>query len=375
MKRPPSDARLVRDAPVRHRQGVDSPRVDWRFAVAATLVLTCLFTLQASGLDGAAPFHLLHRRQGITWGTWMLLTPAIIAVQRRMLVGRGWQPRWWLQQALWAVAFAAAAAAIFAALRAAGGPFRDILGPQTVTSLGSFFAGDLLRYAIIALAYQAFASSGLARARETQAATLRAELAEARLATIEGRLHPHFLFNTLNAIATLVRENPAAAEAMVEQLSEVLRASLTSHPTRQVDLEEELHLTEQYLAIQQARFQDRLTATVEATREAREGRVPQLILQPLVENAIRHGIGPRESGGSIRVSAAVQGDALVMVVEDDGLGMANASPASAGTGLGLSSVRARLTHLYGSNHRFEAASLEPSGTRVVITLPYLAAEG
>jgi two-component sensor histidine kinase len=350
----------------------DFPRVDWRFAVAATLVLTCLLTLQASGLDGAAPFHLLHRRQGITWGTWLLLTPAIIAAQRRMPVGRGWQPRWWIRQVLVAIAFAGASAAIFTLLRTVGGSFREILGPTTLATLRSFFAGDLLRYAMIALGYQAFASSGLARARETQAATLRAELAEARLASIEGRLHPHFLFNTLNAIATLVRENPAAAEAMVEQLSELLRASLTSHPTRQVDLEEELHLTKQYLAIQQARFQDRLRVSFAIDPDTRSALVPNLMLQPLVENAIRHGIAPRASKGHVEVGARRRngGGVLELWVIDDGVGEDPRGVHRDGVGLG--NTRARLRSLYGTHHRFEAVGKPNEGFAVRMEIPFRA---
>jgi LytS/YehU family sensor histidine kinase len=134
-----------------------------------------------------------------------------------------------------------------------------------------------------------------------------------------------------------------------------------------------LDFLSKYLEIEQTRFRDRLTVVFDVRPDTFDALVPNLILQPLVENAIRHGIGPRESGGSIRVTATVDGAALVMVVEDDGVGMGNAPAAGAGAGLGLSSVRLRLNHLYGGSHRFETANLRPSGTRVLISVPYQAA--
>jgi LytS/YehU family sensor histidine kinase len=113
-----------------------------------------------------------------------------------------------------------------------------------------------------------------------------------------------------------------------------------------------------------------LHATLEASGAARRGQVPQLILQPLVENAVRHGIGPRESGGSLTVTAAVEHENLVMTVEDDGVGIGNAPAEQAGSGLGLSSVKSRLAHLYGARQRFEVSARSPTGTRVTITMPY-----
>lgn len=349
----------------------DAPRVEWRFIVAVTLVVTCLFTIESMGWNAAPPFGIVHKRQAITWGIWLALTPAIIAMARRRPFGQGTRPQWLWSNLLLGGLFATASTAIAAALRALFGvSTSDAFGPATITSIGSNLAGDLLRYALIAGSYQAFAYYRTVREREALEARLRADLAEAKLANLEGRLHPHFLFNTLNSIAALVRKDPRAAETMVEQLSELLRASLMAHPLREVTLEEELRLTEQYLAIQGVRFRDRLCATLEASGTTRQARVPQLILQPLVENAVRHGIAPRESGGSITVTASVDRERLIMTVEDDGVGIGNAPAERAGTGLGLKSVESRLVHLYGTQQQFEVRPRSPSGTTVTITMPY-----
>lgn len=343
----------------------DRPRIDWRFAALATLVVTCLFTLQSMGRSGAPPFSVAHRHELMAWGIWLALTPAVIAVGRRLPLGAGTPVRWLWQHLIAGSLFAVASLGIAAALHTMLG-----LSAPDGSSWWTRLAGELLRYSIIAMAYQAVASYRQARERETLAAKLRAELAESKLANLEGRLHPHFLFNTLNSIAALVRVDPRAAETMVEQLSELLRASLTVHPEQEVSLEEELDLTEQYLAIQRTRFRDRLRTSVDAGPEARRGRVPRLILQPLVENAIRHGIAPLESGGIVSVAAAIERDRLVLTIEDDGVGIGNAPKEQAGSGLGLRSVQARLAHLYGAAQRFEVDARPPSGTRITIALPY-----
>jgi signal transduction histidine kinase len=349
------------------------PRIDWRFAVGATLALTCLFTIQSMGLDGGPPFGIVHHRQMISWGIWLGLTPAIIAVARRRPLGATGRGAWLGRQVLIGLGFAGVATAASITFRIGFG-LADRAPALSAGSIIPSLAGDLLRYALVALAYQAFAYHRAVRERDAIAARLRVDLAEAKLASLEGRLHPHFLFNTLNSIAALVRDDPRAAETMVEQLSELLRASLKAHPLREVPLDEELRLTEQYLAIQSVRFQDRLHTTVTATSAARRGQVPQLILQPLVENAVRHGIAPRESGGSLTVTAAVQNDQLIVTVEDDGVGIGNAPADQAGSGLGLSSVKARLEHLYGAGG-FVVAPRRPTGTTITLTMPYRVAVG
>jgi signal transduction histidine kinase len=343
----------------------DRPRVDWRFAALATLAVTCLFTLQNQGHAGAPPFPVAHRRELVAWGIWLALTPLIVVASRRVVLGAGSGAGWLARQLLLGTGFALASLGL-------SGVLDPVLGAGVgpAGGLGPRFAGELLRYAIIAMAYQTVASYRAAHERETLAARLRAELAEAKLANLEGRLHPHFLFNTLNSIAALVRVDPRAAETMVEQLSDLLRASLTAHPQREVPLDDELKLVEQYLAIQRTRFQDRLTVRLDASADARRGRVPQLLLQPVVENAVRHGIAPRESGGSVAVAARVERDELVMTVEDDGVGIGNAPPGQAGSGLGLASIEARLRHLYGAAQRCRIEPVAPSGTRVVIAVPF-----
>jgi len=160
---------------------------------------------------------------------------------------------------------------------------------------------------------------------------------------------------------------------MIGQLSDLLRASLKADPLREVALSDELKLVEQYLAIQQTRFQDRLRATLSASDAAQRAYLPYLILQPLVENAVRHGISPRESGGQLWLDANQVDDRLVITIEDDGVGMGNAPPELAGSGVGLGGVKSRLQHLYGPDHRLDVEARRPSGTRVRIEIPYHAA--
>jgi two-component system, LytTR family, sensor kinase len=249
----------------------------------------------------------------------------------------------------------------------------NVFGDLGGASVAAFYLNigrNYLTYGMIAAVYQAVAYNRMIRERDREAARMALDLAEAKLSTLENKLRPHFLFNTLNAIAALVREDPASAEAMVGQLSDLLRASLRTDVRTEVRLEDELHLVRQYLAIQQVRFQDRLTVSVDAGDDARAAFVPQLILQPLVENAVRHGIAPRESGGSVWVSAEQPNGRLRLTVEDDGVGIGNAPASNAGSGIGLEGLKSRLAHLYGQDHRVDVMERKPSGTRVMIEIPY-----
>jgi two-component system, LytTR family, sensor kinase len=350
------------------------PRVDWRLTVMCTSVLTILFTTQQQLNQTEAthaPVLLTLTRQTIVWGVWLLLTPPIVIAARRYPFGDASRTRWVLGQLLLGGLFALVHSIIGSAIRMGIGiAVYDNLVDATLASFLLGIGRNYLTYGLIAAIYQAVAYHQTIRERDREAARLAVDLAEARLATLENRLRPHFLFNTLNAIAALVREDPDGAETMVGQLSDLLRASLRTDLRTEIRLEDELHLVRQYLAIQQARFQDRLHISVDVTDAARAAYVPQLILQPLVENAVRHGIAPRETGGSVWVYADQPDGRLRLTVEDDGVGIGNAPAANAGSGIGLEGLKSRLAHLYGAEQRVDVMERKPTGTRVMIEIPY-----
>ncbi|HPV76493.1 MAG TPA: histidine kinase [Gemmatimonadaceae bacterium] len=197
---------------------------------------------------------------------------------------------------------------------------------------------------------------------------LQAQLDQAQLQTLKLQLHPHFLFNTLNAITALIHRAPDRAERMVAGLSELLRISLGSAAEQEVPLSREIEVLEHYVDIQQERFQGRLVVRLDVAPDVREALVPNLILQPLVENAIKHGIGPRAAGGTVEVAARRSNDALLLVVRDDGVG--EPVPQLRREGVGLANSRARLTSLYGEGHRLTAGAGATGGFEVSIVIPF-----
>jgi hypothetical protein len=203
---------------------------------------------------------------------------------------------------------------------------------------------------------------------------LEVRLAQAQLQSLKLQLHPHFLFNTLNTITALISTDGAAAERMVTGLSGLLRLSLRNAGEQEVPLTRELEVLEHYVGIQQIRFQDRLTVRFAVDPEARCAMVPNLILQPLVENAIRHGIAPRATAGRIEVHARRDNGAVELLVADDGVGVDEAA-ATAGDGIGLTNTQARLQQLYGREHDFELSSGPLGGFAVRIRIPFHASDG
>ena len=197
---------------------------------------------------------------------------------------------------------------------------------------------------------------------------LEARLARAQLQSLRLQLHPHFLFNTLNTINALIGTDRRAAERVISGLSELLRMSLTSASEQEVTLARELELLAHYIEIQHIRFQDRLKVRFQIDPDARFALVPNLVLQPLVENAIRHGIAPRAAPGHVTVSARRHGARLELGVVDDGVG--ESANTEHRDGVGLGNTRARLLSLYGSDHRFEASSPPGGGFAVAIEIPY-----
>jgi two-component system, LytTR family, sensor kinase len=210
-----------------------------------------------------------------------------------------------------------------------------------------------------------------AREREAHAAQLSSQLANARLDALRMQLHPHFLFNSLNAITVLVRDNETkVASRMLELLSDVLRRVLRSNGGHEIALAEELELIEQYLAIEQVRFSDRLRVVYSIAPDCTRGAVPRFALQPLVENALRHGLGQLEGEGHLEVGARREGEDLVLWVRDDGPGFAASTVDSTRSGVGLANTRERLATLYGDRAHLDLHTVPGAGTTATIRMPY-----
>ena len=258
----------------------------------------------------------------------------------------------------------------------AGVALRYVLGIVDAKHLAANFASWVLTsipwsvfmyFAMLGSMY-AFIYFSEARQREAQAARLAAQLAESRLGALRMQLNPHFLFNSLNAIGVLVRDQKTAdASRMLELLGDVLHTVLRSDARHEVTLDEEVRFLEQYLSIEQVRFSDRLRVTWSIDDSARRALVPGFVLQPLVENALRHGIAKVADDGVIAVAARREGRTLVLTVSDNGPGL----PASAKeSGVGISNTRERLTTMFGSDASLSIAPRSGGGVVATIRIPY-----
>lgn len=245
------------------------------------------------------------------------------------------------------------------------------LAPDFSTFIPVALAAD----AVPLLAVAALANGIEVRRRGVRSALeaqrLRAELAESRLAAVTAQLQPHFLFNTLQSISTLIHRDPLAADRMLVQLSDLLREVLRRSRHALVPLGDELRITGTYLDLARVRYGDRLQVVVDAAPATHAALVPVLLLQPLVENALTHGIGPRAAGGTLGITARRTGDSLVVTVWDDGEGLAR--PHTEGTGVG--NTRERLRVAFGDAQTMELRSRAAGGTEVVVHLPVRFAEG
>ncbi|HTI70822.1 MAG TPA: histidine kinase [Candidatus Limnocylindria bacterium] len=250
--------------------------------------------------------------------------------------------------------------------------------PGRLPPPGMFSAFLSLRAALDVLIFwslvgvcQAITNFRRSRERERRAVELEARLTSAKLQALRGQLNPHFLFNTLNSIAALVYVNPRAADEMLGDLSELLRRSLDSMEEQEIPLAQELEFIWAYIGIEQKRFGERLRVEQSVPDELMKALVPALILQPLVENAIRHGIEPRRGPGLISIEAKQEGRHLHLIVRDNGRGLPGAELNSSGRrGIGLANTEARLLGLYGQDQRFSFGKAEPQGCQVHIHLPF-----
>ncbi len=337
------------------------------------------WTLVAMLLAGQAWFAAQVRGEPQAWtrasaiwlawaATWAALTPGALRLAARFPLQR---PR-----ALQALAVHGVASAVCAllnlALFALAAP---VIGATQVepTWLGTFgrllgttFLLNLPVYWLIVAAAQVERLVRTARERDRRKLRLEAQLAEARLQTLRTQLQPHFLFNALNTISVLMREDVDTAERILLQLSLLLRRSLESSEAHEVTLGEEIEFLESYLEIEQARFGGRLAYRILVADPLRDVRVPALVLQPLVENALRHGLATRAGPGRVEIRAERHGDCLQLCVSDDGRGL----PAATIERIGLANSRARLRLLYADRHRFEVRNSERGGVIAEIELPW-----
>jgi two-component system, LytTR family, sensor kinase len=227
------------------------------------------------------------------------------------------------------------------------------------------------------LTYWAFVGVGHAfnfykqlRERELKASQLQGQLAQSELHALKMQLQPHFLFNTLHTIAMLNLKDSKAANRMISRLSDLLRLTLDNSGAQEVSLKQELYFLKQYLEIQHIRFQDRLRVIMEIEPESLDASVPNLILQPIVENAIKHGISDQETEGRIEIKASRRNGWLQLRVKDNGPGIAESEQGRVKEGIGLKNTQARLEQLYGADHHFELKNSVLGGLEVLITIPF-----
>jgi LytS/YehU family sensor histidine kinase len=314
----------------------------------------------------------------LDWLAYALLTPLVFRAARRFPLERPRIGRNTALHVIGALLMSGAWAALGTMLRVAifhsaadatpRGLLRWFVGWVSTTlpfGFGVYFALVGIQHAVAYLAK--------ARERESQAARLAAQLSEARLGALRMQLHPHFLFNTLNAITVLVRDgDTAGASRMLELLSDILRLVLRADGAHETALSEELEFVERYLDIEQIRFSDRLQVRFDVHPALARAAVPRFLLQPLVENAVRHGIAQRSEGGTIEIRAWREGSDFVLTVRDSGPGLdAVAKPAG---GVGLANTRARLSELYGEQGQLSVANAPGGGVIATVRLPYHEAE-
>jgi signal transduction histidine kinase len=303
--------------------------------------------------------------------TWAVLTLVVFWLARRFPFGQG---RWPRSLAVHLAACFVCGLVQTAVMVEAAEIIRQH-GPRPSFSgnvLFYFYVANLnnnmfFYWAILALAHVLNYYRQL-RERELRSSQLEARLAQTQLQILKMQLHPHFLFNTLNAISALIHKDVELADRMIARLGDLLRTTLDSAGIQEVPLAQELAFIEPYLEIEQARLGPRLSVYLDIDPAARNASVPNLILQPLVENAIRHGIAPRAEPGTIEIHAQRQNGFLHLTVQDDGPGMR--TPVDSVPGIGLANTRARLEKLYGAGQRLELSNRPQGGLHVDITIPF-----
>jgi two-component system LytT family sensor kinase len=311
-----------------------------------------------------------------TWFPWAIFAPIIDAIWRRY----PFEGRIWRRSIVVHLLATPVIGVAWGVVRwgASFTPFIDPMPLELWWLLMSHFPLWFLSYWVLVTVRQATHNYQRFREREVRASQLETKLAQAQLEMLKMQLHPHFLFNTLHAISTLIHRDPDAADEMVAQLSDLLRMTLATIGIQEVPLQQELEFLQRYLEIQKTRFQDRLEVILDIPPETLDVHVPNQVLQPIVENAIRHGIDARSGQGLIAIRARTTEHMLELTVRDDGPGLkadvnlaeqpADNAPRD-GRGIGLANTRARLRELYGPASTLHLGNHPDGGAIVTLSLP------
>jgi two-component system LytT family sensor kinase len=354
----------------------------WRAAAWVFAAWTVVGVFRAADRYFSDPFQLRRLEFGL-WEAigenllaaylWAAITPLVVWSARRSLPKRGD----YLAPLALLAAGAIAAPVTHAVLYQLAYPL--LMGFPLVVStqlsalrqlLPALYPIELVTYAAIVGATWMLTYSRLSRERDLRASQLQTRLAGARLAALQMQLHPHFLFNTLNSILPLVFRDGESASRTVARLADLLRLSLQHETSDLIPLSRELETLEVYLEIQRTRFHDRLTVRLDVEADVGDALVPNLILQPLVENAVKHGIAARPGAGSIDIRVRREGtDRLSLLVSDDGAGPSPSSRPGGREGVGLRNTRDRLELLYGSRHAFRFRGEPGRGCQVALSIP------
>jgi len=343
-----------------------------RFLLAALAWTAIGWLFSLPGLS-AGNWHRTLLSSLAQWWSWGLVTPFILAADRRLPFSSKQLPQRILAHLLPSFFFTSAYMYVFAAVRAAMGMgvWNALFNVQILTSaLRGMFLWSWLVYWLIVGASQVYRYYEHYLSSELRLERLERSFSEARLNALRMQLDPHFLFNALNTISSQIERDPRLARGMIEHLGDLLRLSLESKDRQEVPLTEEMAFLDHYLAIQKIRFGDNLKIETQISPEVKYASVPSLFVQPLVENAIRHGISRRSSGGTVIVSAQRVDNRLDIRVLDDGVGLPPGWRMETSAGLGLSVTRERIAGLHpnGASH-FAVKRRAGGGTEVEISLP------
>jgi two-component sensor histidine kinase len=349
---------------------------EWLWIGLVWLALALFDATQTMGVMRAEGMHhnwpVLFAIEALSWLPWVAATALIFWLARRApLAGRPSVA--WLAHVAACICiglvFSAWATLLIIDFRPFGPPDPPGFLPHWISDFYDGLLGTIVFYAGVLMIRNILDSRARVATHKTQVAQLNEQLAQAHLSALRRQIEPHFLFNALNAVSGLIREGRSdAAVDMIAALSEFLRRTLADSSEQEVRLSDEMEFVQRYLSIQQTRFADRLRVTIDVPAELQSSAVPSLILQPLVENAVKHGIAKRKDGGTVRIAAAVTGDRLLLSISNDGP-VLRAGWNEEDRGIGISNVRSRLRGLYGDDSALDMRARAEGGAEVSLSMP------